>query len=254
MKRQRHDITPRDRDLLKLVARYRLATDELFRRAAFPEVQSADSVRKVSRRLVKRSYLREYLLGPNEPYYILAPRGARALGIKPKAPRPFTEQSLPGALAVAWYCVRTGVSRFTAEEFITHFPDLTRRELRSSGYFVEATQSLSRLGLFVTDRGTTPRRMLSKVRKVIQKRYAMRAFAALIQAGRFTIIILTGHERKQKEFEAAIERRHRGPAQVRVEVVPELGPLLTRLSRHEVTRRDDPRHARRGGPAADRQH
>jgi hypothetical protein len=240
MKNRYSDLTPRDRQLLEMIARYRLGMDDLFRLGFFPDVQSTRPVRKVTRRLVQRKYLREYSLAPNEFYYVLAPRGSRAVGVKPSEPRPFTEQSLPGALAVAWYCVRSRVSRFTSQEFVTQFPDLSRSGLRSSGYFIETVADILHLGLFLTDRGTTPRRMLSKIRKVIHKRYAMRPFASLIQAGRFSIVILTGHATKQQELQVAVARWHRGPVQVRIEVVPELGSLLTRLPRHEAPRPNDP--------------
>lgn len=243
MKNKRKRLTPRDRELLALVARYRIATDELWRLAFFPNVSNVRAVRKVAQRLVKHKYLREYEICKDDFYYILAPRGARAIGVKPSEPRPFTEQSLPSALAIAWYCVRHGVSRFTAQEFVTRFPDLSRSQLRSSAYFIEQTPTGLQLGLFVTDRGTTPRRMLSKIRKVIHKRYKMPAFASLIQVGRFNLVILTGFPAKKDQLERAIERQHRGPVGVRVEVIAELGAYLTGLAGHAPSGRQAPGHA-----------
>src|SRR5207253_840005 len=72
-------LTSRDRKVLEHVFRHRLGTDEILRRCFFPDVQGSRPVRKVMTRLVERKFLREYSLAPNEFYYILAPRGARAI-------------------------------------------------------------------------------------------------------------------------------------------------------------------------------
>ena len=72
-------LTSRDRTVLEHVFRHRLGTDEILRRCFFPDVRGNRPVRKVMTRLVERKFLREYSLAPNEFYYILAPRGARAI-------------------------------------------------------------------------------------------------------------------------------------------------------------------------------
>src|SRR5262245_58418406 len=130
-------LTSRDRRILENVYLHRIGTDDTLRQWFFPNVKGNRPARKVAKRLVERRFLREYEMAPNEFYYILAPRGARAIGVKPCEPRPFTEQSLPSALAIAYYCAATGVKRFTAREFVTKHPAFCGRGLRSSGYFVE---------------------------------------------------------------------------------------------------------------------
>ena len=233
-------LTSRDRKILEYVFRHRLGTDAIFRQCFFPDVQANAAVRKVTKRLVERRFLREYSLAANEFYYILAPRGARAIGVKPCEPRPFTDQSLPSALAIAYHCAARGLKRFTAQEFVTTYPFFCRPGLRSSGYFIEQNADGLRIGFFIIDRGATPRVMLSKIRKVISKRYKLREFAKLMQDRRFVLVILTGYPEKKQQLDDSISRRHRGPVQVRVEVVPELGLLLTRLQSHEAARRDQP--------------
>jgi hypothetical protein len=231
-------LTARDRKVLENVHRHRLGTDDTLRRWLFPDVQGNRPVRKVAKRLIERRFLREYELAPGEFYYVLAPRGARAIGVRPSEPRPFTDQSLPSALAIAYQCASKGVKRFTAEEFVRKYPYLCRSGLRSSGYFLEETEKGLHVGFFIIDRGATPRVMLTKIRKVISKRYKLRDFAKLMQDGRFVLVILTGYAEKQHKLEQAIFRKHSGPVQVRVEIVPELGHLLTRLQTHEAARRD----------------
>jgi hypothetical protein len=181
----------------------------------------------VAVRLVENKYLREFRIKGTSCYYVLAPRGARLLKLKPKEPRPFTEQSLPGALAVAYYCATRGIKRFTAREFGMKFPELCRPGLRCSSYFLEETGGGLCLSSFLLDRGATARRLQGKIRNVIRQRYALKPFASLIQAGRFQIVVLTGYQAKQKELQTDLAKRHRGPVKVRVEVVPELGSFLS---------------------------
>ena len=161
------------------------------------------------RRLVERKFLREFSPATGAFYYVLAPRGARALGEKPREPRPLTEQSLPGALAVAAYCAAAKIKRFTAEEFAAKYPFFCRKGMKTSGYFVEETTRGLVVGFFITDRATKRRKMLSKIRKVIRARYKIHDFAKLIQARRFAILILTGHEAEKR---SSLQPGHRPPA------------------------------------------
>ncbi len=227
MNEKKHDLTERDCKMLEHVARYRIATDAIFRTVFFPNVQDNGPPRKVAVRLVENKYLREFRIKGTSCYYVLAPRGARLLKLKPKEPRPFTEQSLPGALAVAYYCATRGIKRFTAREFGQKFPELCRPGLRCSSYFLEETGGGLCLSSFLLDRGATARRLQGKIRNVIRQRYALKPFASLIQAGRFQIVVLTGYQAKQKELQTDLAKRHRGPVKVRVEVVPELGSFLS---------------------------
>src|ERR1700722_8749830 len=113
MKKPSSKLTTRDRDILKFIHRHRVGTDDILRHAFFPDCEQNRPVRKVMRRLVERKFLREFSPAAGAFYYVLAPRGARALGEKPREPRPLTEQSLPGTLAVAAYCATSKKKRFT---------------------------------------------------------------------------------------------------------------------------------------------
>ena len=129
-------LTPRDLEILKFIEQFRIGTDEILRNRFFPNVQATQAVRKVCKRLVDRRFLREFLFGQGNIYYVLAPRGARRLGVMPKDPKPFTEQSLPGALAIASFCSRSEVTRLTAQQFVTRFPDLCKPGLKFLAYFL----------------------------------------------------------------------------------------------------------------------
>ena len=227
MAKRTHDISERDRKLLEFVGQYRLGTDDLFRRVFFPDVTDLRAVRKVTFRLVQLNDLRKFQLNPKAAYYVLAPRACRLVGAKVREPVPFTEQSFPGALAAAGFCVATGAKRYTAAKFQAGHPDLCKPGQCRSNYFKEEVEGRFTLGMFLFDRATSPKRMSAKVRKVISQRYSMPAFRDLILADRFQLVILTGYTEKRLELDRTVRVGHRGPVRVRVAVVPELGDLLT---------------------------
>ncbi|MBX9681650.1 MAG: hypothetical protein K2X38_23075 [Gemmataceae bacterium] len=228
MAKNPHSLLPRDRAILEFVARYRLATDALLHRQFFPEVQDHGPVRKVTSRLVLQNYLREFQVAGRLSYYALAPRGCRALGLPGREPRPFTEQSLPAALAIAYFCVANRVKLFTAAEFRERFPEMCRPSLKAAGYYVEEVEGRMFLRLLLVDRAAQAEHVVRKVLSKIAQRYKLKKFASLIQNRRFAVIVLTGFAAKQRELEAALRAKHKGPVAVRVEVVPEVGAFLTR--------------------------
>src|SRR5207248_1038274 len=128
----------------------------------------------------------------------LTRRGCRAIGISDRTPRPLTEQSLPAVLAIGWYCLRTGVTRLTDQEFRHRYPALWKPGHRSSAYFLVETPQGLKLGLFLVDRGASARRIKGKLRRLITQRSSLPAFAALIGAKRFRITLLTGIAAQQQ--------------------------------------------------------
>lgn len=150
------------------------------------------------------------------------------MGLPGREPRPFTEQSLPAALAIAYFCVANGVAMFTAAEFRERYPYLCRPRLKAAGYYVEEVEGRMFLRLLLVDRAAEPKHVVGKVKSKIAQRYKVREFAKLIQMRRFAVVILTGFAAKKHEIEAAVRAAHKGPAAVRVEVVPEVGAFLTR--------------------------
>ena len=227
MAKRNVDISDRDRKLLEFVGQYRLGTDALFQSAFFPDATEARVVRKVTFRLVQQNYLRKFQLGLKAAYYVLSPRACRLIGVKVWEPVPFTEQSFPGALGAACYCVASGAKRYTAAKFLQSHPDLCKPGQCRSNYFKEEIEGKFALGMFLIDRATSPKRMMGKIRKVIGQRYPMPAFRDLILQSRFQLVILTGYTEKRIALELAVRAGHRGPVRVRVEVVPELGDWLT---------------------------
>jgi hypothetical protein len=220
-------LTRRDRQLLQFVARYRAATEALIRRALFSDASRRANVQRVVRRLVRQGLLHQVSLAPGQKYLVLTRRGCRVLNVSDRAPRPLTEQSLPAVLAIAWFCVRAGVTRFTDYEFRQRYPELWKTGLRSSAYYLTQTPQGLKLGMFLVDRGGTPRRLKGKIRRLITQRASLPAFAALIAAKRFHVTVLTGLPAQQQHLRRHLKRRFFRRVEVEAALIPELGELLT---------------------------
>jgi hypothetical protein len=134
---------------------------------------------------------------------------------------------LPPALAIAAYCVREGVARLTDREFRELYPELWRPGLRSSSYYLIDTPDGLKLGMFLIDRGGTPRRIKGKIRRVITQRISLPAFVSLMEARRFRLTLLTGLVSQQDNFRRQLGRLPFPEVEVEVALVPELGELLS---------------------------
>lgn len=227
MSQRKPYLTRRDRRLLQFVARYRAATEDMLRRVLLGQSNRRPSIHRVVRRLVRQGLLNQVQLQPGQNYVVLTRRGCRAIGVSDRPPRPLTEQSLPAALAIAWHCLRTGVTRLTDQEFRQRYPELWKPGLRSSAYFLVETPQGLKLGLFLVDRGATPRRLKGKLRRLITQRAALPAFAALIAAKRFRITVLTGLSAQRQNVRRHLKRPFFRRVEIEIALIPELGELLT---------------------------
>jgi hypothetical protein len=221
-------LTRRDRNLLAFVQRYRLATEAMLAEVFFPAGNdSTPNVSRVLRRLRRQGLLRRVQYSTTQAYFVLTRRGCRALGTAPHLPRPLTEQSLPATAAIAWYCVRQQVTRFMSEEFRQRYPQLWRRGLPCSSYYLTKNDQGLVLGMFLIDRGGTPRRIKGKLRRIIAQRRNLPAYTSLIEAGRFRVTILTGLADQRQNIQRYLGRARFGRLEIDVALVPELGELLS---------------------------
>ena len=220
-------LTQRDRRMLRFVDRYRLATDELFAAVLFDGPHRMTNVARVTRKLVRRGWLRRVKYASGRSYLVLTRRGCRTIGAPDRVPRPLTEHSLPVVLGIATYCVRAGLTRFTDREFRKRYPELWRPGLRSSSYFLVDTPQGLKLGMFLVDRGGTARRLKGKIRRLVTQRKSLPAFASLMKAGRFRVTVLTGLPAQQQNIRRQVARLSFRGVEVEVGLVPDLGELLT---------------------------
>ena len=159
-------------------------------------------------------------------YCVLASRAFQILGMKPRTPRPLTEQTLPAVLAVAKYCVDNQLSRMTSQEFTETFPELCRRGMNSSNYVLIDDNGKSKLQILLVDRGGAAHRIKSRVKRIIGQRKEIPEFASLMQAGRFRIPVLTGTEEQIAKIQRRVARSKFAPVEVTAYVIPELAELL----------------------------
>ena len=110
-------------DILEFVHRYKVTTDDMLAQRFFDLERRNANVVRVTRKLAGRNLLRRMGFGSRDTYLVITRRGCRAIGVLDRTPRPMTEQSLPSALAIAYYCVRHRVNRWTSAEFIEVYPE-----------------------------------------------------------------------------------------------------------------------------------
>jgi hypothetical protein len=226
MKKHERHLTQRDREILDFVVRYRIGTCDLLRQHCFSPGTTSENVQRVLLRLERRGLLRRVSDGNQYSYWIATRQTFRLLGHPTRTPRPLTEQTLPIVLAVATYCVTSGIRRLTSDEFQELYPELWRPGMRSSNYVLVHMDDKLRLEMLLVDRGGAAHRINSRVRRILAQRLRLPAFCSLIKAGRFRITVLTGTPEQQNKIRRRLDRTRLGPVDVSTFVIPELAELL----------------------------
>lgn len=214
-------LNSRDLAILEHVYRHRLATRDILRQQFFPDA-TRNAVGKVIVRLTLDDWLREHRLANGFSYCTLGRRGARRLAAPARVVRPFTEQTLPAAYAFTAFCADRGLRPLTSAEFQREFSVLSPPQSATGGYFRYAIAGRTHLAVAVVDRANSLRHLFRKLDRVIQQRYRIPAFFALIHQGRFCITILTGWPAKRDYLAAALCRKSFAPTRVEAHVVPQL--------------------------------
>jgi hypothetical protein len=228
MKPYERHLTERDHQLLEFVGRYRIGTIALLGKACFEPNATAENVARVLQRLEQRMLIHRVVTVGGFSYCTPTRRTLELLGGEPRTPRPLTEQTLPVVLAVATYCVATGICRLTSHEFSEFYPELWRPGMRSSSYALVDIENKLRLEMLIVDRGGAAHRINSRVRRVIAQRKGLPKFHALMKAGRFRITVLTGTREQSEKIHRRVSRQPFGPIEVKTFVIPELADLLMR--------------------------
>jgi hypothetical protein len=217
----------RDIAILSDVVRERLTTVDVVH-ARYFGASTPDAARKVLDRLVADEWLRRIPLHGQTPCYILTFAATYRLRIHRVAAKVPGLPALCRAYALVCFAVRTGARRVPYPEWVGLFPELHRPGLPANSYFLEDSSDGPRVLLVHVDAGQDVRRAVARVRRLVSRRYAIPAFAELIQSGRFELVVLTPTGGKKRALEKAIERRYRGLTPVRVVIIPELEPLVAR--------------------------
>lgn len=217
------ELLDRDRLLVDHIARYHLSTPEILAHRVLPGI-TANALKKILQRLVRSRWLRSLPLYQQRYYYILSRSACEQLNISVRRSLPLGHEGLVQHFALLTYCAHSDVKLLSAVEFSLHFPELCRPHLPAGCYFLRP--EVGQLGWIMVDHGSRTERLASKVGRVIGKRYALPPFARLIQAGGFTIVVLTATPLKQHAIERALADRPPKHVAVAVQALPELEPLL----------------------------
>lgn len=186
---------------------------------------TAGGTRKWLERLTGAGWLAAYPLVERENYYVAGPRAVRARRLHPRKARPFGPQAKVTAYATLLFCARFPVRKLTADEFRVAFPELCRDRTNEAHYFVERTPP-HRLGLLLVDHGADARRLPAKAQAVVRARDEVPAFRQVLTDGGFAIAVVCPSDGRARQLRRAFRRRPCRTAEVRIETVPELLPLL----------------------------
>jgi hypothetical protein len=209
-------MTDRDRHILELIARYGLVTVDALKRI-FDLTDKA--VERVLTRLIAIGLLESTQLVGRRHYYTFTAAGARLIGLDEAASRPIGSQALLQNYAMLSHCVLgpDPTERMTRAEFVARFPTLAVAGAISSSrwtrYCLDASErcnggsGMVRLALLLPTIGSNPRRIARKARREVEKRWrSSEAFAGLIRARLFSIIVLVEDDEKGRRVAAMLAR------------------------------------------------
>lgn len=220
------ELPERERSIIEHVARYRVSTDEVLHELFFATAKSLKTVQKSLARLVDAGWLEKFQSVQRRNLYTLGNNFERPRSWRRPAAN-FSEQSLPTAIAILYFCVRQHHRRLTVPELQSLDPRLCPTGLRNSPYYVEKRGNRLGLSLFLVDRNSPVRRLTWKVKRLVGQRTKHDAFRAWMMDQRFSITVLTPFAEKQRQLTEAFADRAKEIVPVRVALVPEFGPYVS---------------------------
>lgn len=218
-------LPKRARGICEHVARYRLSTDDVLWKLFFPDAQSVNTVQKYVSGLIHDGWIDKFQSVNRRNIYVLGknfsqPRRCRGGAM-------FSEQTLPEAMAILYFCNSFNHKRMTVRELRTVDEELALPGVRCSAYFVDEHGGLLGLSLMLVDRVNPVRRLVWKVRRLVGQRFKREAYRRWILARRFSVTILTAFPEQEKRIrETFADGKHQGLVPVRVRLVPEYAPFL----------------------------
>lgn len=219
----------RDYEIFEHILRYHMTTREVLHRLFFSD-SDPNAVTKVLSRLTEHEYVRRYEMYPQRSYYVLGPEATKLLGCSPKRFEPLGPLALAREFAVLAYCCLSNDKRvrLTVREVAQIQADLLQPKLDSSHYYLDDDGTARRLAYIRVDCGGSADHIVRKCREDIRRRERLAAFAPYINSQRFLISLVTAREEKAAVIHEALKRQQ-WPCLFRIETVPELAQLITRL-------------------------
>jgi hypothetical protein len=220
----------RDFEIFEHIARYRLTTPDFLHRVFFNDGSQLNAVTKVTSRLTRQRFLNRWELFGSNAYFVLGPLAIGYLPVSRRRTAELGGQALPHEFAMAAFCLRSQVTRkrLTVSELSKNPGQLVQKGVDNSHYFLEETDGVTRLGHFVLDLGGDAAYVARKCAEQIELRQRRPPLRQLIDSRRFLLGIATGTEEKKAEILRVLGAAS-WPVEFRIEVVPELVPLVGAL-------------------------
>jgi len=226
---KRPRLGDRDYDIFQHVMRYHMTTREVLHRLFFDD-SDPNAVTKVASRLVLHEYLKRHEMYPPRTYFVLGPEATRLVGVSQKRSSPLGPLALAREFATLAFCCLAPEPRvrLTVREVQEIHPQLLQPGLDSSHYYLDNDGTTTRLAYIRVDCGGPVDHIVRKCREDIRDRYQHEAFRQYIDNDRFMIAIVTARAEKAAAIHEAL-KRHQWNCRFRLETVPELANLITRL-------------------------
>lgn len=224
------ELTERDYEILRHVARYRLTTTDALRRLFFADAKPGGE-KNVLRRLVG-DYLATQALYGKRVYYQLTPLAAKTLGEPEEITTPFGPQALVRLYGVMAFCClgKNTKQVFTKTEFIkafSGFSDLL--DLGQTHYYLDYDGRTTRFGQILVEQGGESQRIINKCRKIVERSREIPQLQEIIADDLFVIAIVLAEDSKRQMLMTQLQKN---PLSVwcRIEAVSDLGRLLPHLA------------------------
>ena len=214
-------LKPRDHQVLQHVARYRLTTSQIVRRAVLIDL-SHDAVTKRMNRFCASGYLHKYTLVHPTRYYVLGAAGAYLLGLGEHRVFSLGPQSLPVEFAILAYALlgRQPRERLTRAEILQWCPWLVP-SLADAPHCSDPRRQV--LELVRVDLGGPAHHVARKCVIDVTKRRHLQEFLPFVAQGQFRLVVITATSEKSRAVRQALQS-HDWPKGLLVHfsVVPQL--------------------------------
>lgn len=231
-----NQLSERDQQILQHVERYRVTTDDILAELFFANSSHATAVQKVASRLAADGWLRKSQPLLRRNVYSLGPAYHQVNAAANT--RPFTEQSLPPAIAVLYFCVRNGHKRLSLDELRKIDARLLEggrtRTLPCIGR--EHAGRLG-IGMLVVDRNSPNRRVIWKLRRLVRQRITRPVYLAWIRSNRMSLTVIVPAEDRVELLAKEIQRKYKSEIPISVVHVPEYAPFVLNAT---PTRKSEP--------------
>lgn len=192
---------------------------------------TAHSAAKDLQTLKNQGLLRRFKDASRRPWYTPTAKLCEQRKVHRSLGRSGGPVSIARRVGVASYCHRYALTRLTAAQFASTFPELSSKKVAP---FYALDRSAEPHLLVWLEADCNPdgdvRRVVKKVQRIFRVRARhSAAFAAWIEARQFAVVIVTPSEGRRLRLDAAFARaKWKPPGPVHLEVVEELQDILFR--------------------------